>query len=84
MPIYWIIHQYYTIDPVIDCNQITIAIGSVNSFTPKRLDERFISCENALSWKPLDLTNEVNIGLGITRANVDPVICRHVKSLGHN
>ena len=51
------------------------------------IDDWGISCEIALTWKPQDLTDDKSTLVrqqAITWANVDPVLCRHMVSLGLN
>ena len=53
-----------------------------------------ISCEIALIWMSLDFTEDLSTLVqvmacgvkqqAITWANVDPDLCRHMASLGHN
>ena len=55
------------------------------------IDGKGSSCEIALRWMPLDLTQGKStlvqvkaLHQAITWANVDPDICHHMTSLGHN
>ena len=47
------------------------------------VDDWLISCEIALIWILLDLTKSTLVQ-AITRASVNPDLCRHIASLGRN
>ena len=50
------------------------------------IDDWGISCETALIWMPLDIIDDKSTLLqqAITWSYVDPDLCRHILSLGHN